>query len=135
MITTFDNQSITISGKSVPYDPYYFSVASDDDNTDYRAVVKSVLSQWAKEIEQIKEGEQLFLPFGIYDECLECFFVTCNGKYITLKRTWLMIEGYTLNLRYLHEFINSKHTVDNLENFGEYDRYELFQSLEQAQFL
>lgn len=136
MAAHFDNQRIVLFGESVLYDPYYFDVSSEYGNDSYLSVVKRVLSQWAEALAEAESGEAvLYLPFGIYDQCTECFAATITGSQVEMRCVWLDIEGWSIDLRDLYEFMTSpKNVIEHCEeNFGVYNKEELIRELAEAE--
>ena len=90
----FDSKRLTISGCSLLYDPYYFAVAAEGKETDWVSVVKDVLRQWADGLFWQASGEPLFLPFGIYDQCVEWLTAELAEETGALRCAWLNQEGW-----------------------------------------
>ena len=133
MPARYDDKRIYIFDSNVEFDPYYFAIASENGDVGYHGFMKRVFHQWAQALIET-EGETLYFPFGIYDQCVECFNVTVIDERVVLKRVWFLIEGYTLNLQNLRDFIRGDHKIGaSSPVFGEYDRTDLIKALVQAE--
>lgn len=138
MAVQFDDKRIIIFGDGLFYASYYFAIATEYTDLDYATVVKRVLEQWAYAIAVIPDNHTpVFLPFSFGDENAECFAATLKGDQIALRIVEVDVEGYSLNLFHLHDFMASSHKVlqQYPEDFGVYDKSELVEALKKAEHI
>jgi len=136
MAVKFDDKHISLFGDTVSYDPNYFAVAAEYGGTDYSAIVKFVLRQWAEAlIKANAEEATLYLPIGIYDQCVERFAAAVSRNRVILRHVSVGIGEYSLDLRDLHGFIRSgpEVTAVRTKDFGAYDRAALIRALLEAE--
>ncbi|MGI4789282.1 MAG: hypothetical protein ACRYFS_10595 [Janthinobacterium lividum] len=95
----------------MPFDPYYFAVASEQTENDWGDVVKDVLRQWAEGLSRLAPRETLHLPFGIYDQCIECLETDLAGEMVEMRCIWVNIGGGGFDLSDLSGFMGERHKV------------------------
>ena len=136
MSVQFDTKRIIIFGDGLFYDTYYLSIAAELTGQRYEAIVKQVLGQWAEILADVQpDQETVFLPFSVGDEFVECLAATRTGRQIVLRSVSVDIEGHTLDLLNLHEFMVGLQEISQQypENFGVYDQAELIRALKEAE--
>ena len=134
MVVELDKKRFVISDTELPYDPYYFAITARHTKTGWDSVVKDVLRQWAEELLWQAAGETLYLPFGIYDQCLQCLMADLSKGQVALRCVWLNIEGFKLDLSDLGAFMSRNHEVYEAspEILGTFRRTELIAGLKEA---
>lgn len=139
MAVEFNSETLTVYGQALSYDPYYFAIAAEYNytGTEWDGVVKDVLRQWAEGLLGMADGGTLYLPFGIYDQCLQCMEADLIGEAVALRCVWLDIGGYSLNLPDLSEFMGGRHKVNKAspKSLGSFPRVELVAGLRKAKLI
>lgn len=111
MIVEFDSEHLIIFDQVLPFDPYYFAVASEQTENDWADVVTDVLRQWAEGLSRLASRGTLHLPFGIYDQCVQCLEADLAGEMVELRCIWVDTEGHRLDLSHLSGFMGEHHKV------------------------
>ena len=81
------------------FDHNYSDCYKDDDNEERcaktsREVIALLLDQWIEHIEQLEDGDCIYLPFDFSDQCTGCLRVRRNGEEYELTPGWSLIEGH-----------------------------------------
>ena len=138
MAVQFDAERILIFDQALRYDPYYFALSGEDSGVDFQDVVQACLRQWAEAIMQLTgHSRPLFLPFGVYDQCIECLAAAISEDQIHLRCVWLNVGGYSIDLLDTSGFIHQDHAVlkASPKEFGVFNRLELVTSLKSATYI
>lgn len=136
MKVEFDSERLILSGHVLSFDPYYFAVASEQTETDWDSVVRDVLRQWAEGLLRLAPRETLHLPFGVYDQCVQCLEADLAGQMVELRCVWINIGGWSLDFSDLSEFMCERHKVvkPSLEVFT-FPRLALIAGLKEAKLI
>jgi hypothetical protein len=59
--------------------------------------VRKLLTQWLQQLIQLRDGEQIFLPFDFSDESTRWLFVERRQDEFTLLFGWAAVEGWAIN--------------------------------------
>jgi hypothetical protein len=134
MEVEIDYQRIRIGDQGLVYYPYYFDIWGEKE-ADKLNVLKSVLSQWASALKELRDGDApLYLPYSLDDETVNCIKATRKGKNIILRCVVVGANGYQLDLDDLASFMRSEQVVEeeSPEIFGEYAANEIIKALQEA---
>ena len=99
--TNHNDLSFSFNGKVQRCDSYYFSLdrnlAPEDESSEkVRAVLKHLLEQWLKSVDNSASRDTLYLPYDFSDEYIGCLRCEVTDSFVSLTNGYLSIKGYDI---------------------------------------
>ena len=95
-----DNRiEIRVGTESRAGESYYLGLQPDSDSHEFCPAhgVAQLLREWIRLLSEMKEGQQLFLPFDFSDEYTRWVTVHREGSDVSIVFGWATVEGWAIS--------------------------------------
>lgn len=102
-----DNQiEVRVGSESRAGESYYLGLQPNSENHDFRPVegTMQLISEWIRLLTDLKDGQQLFLPFDFSDEFTRWLTLHRDGRDVTIVFGWATVEGWSISPRDLSQY-------------------------------
>ena len=102
-----DNQiEVRVGSESRVGESYYLGLQSNSENHEFHPLEGTIqlLSEWIRLITELKDGQQLFLPFDFSDECTRWLTMYRDNRHVTIVFGWAGMEGWSISPRALTQY-------------------------------
>ncbi len=97
-----DNQiTVQVGSESRAGESYYLGLQPNSDNHEFRPATGTLqlVHEWIRLLSELKDGQQLFLPFDFSDEYTRWLTVHRDGREVTIVFGWATVEGWSISPR------------------------------------
>ncbi len=102
-----DNQiEVQVGNESRAGESYYLGLQPASENHDFRPATgtKQLVGEWIRLLTEMKDGQQLFLPFDFSDEYTRWLTLHREGLDVTIIFGWATVEGWSISPRELSQY-------------------------------
>lgn len=102
-----DNQiEVRVGSESRAGESYYLGLQPNSENHDFRPVegTMQLISEWIRLLTDLKDGQQLFLPFDFSDEFTRWLTLHRDGRDVTIVFGWATVEGWSISPQDLSQY-------------------------------
>jgi hypothetical protein len=102
-----DNQiEVQVGSESRAGESYYLGLQPASENHDFRPATGTMqlVGEWIRLLTDIKDGQQLFLPFDFSDEYTRWLTLHREGLDVTIVFGWATVEGWSISPRDLSQY-------------------------------
>lgn len=95
-----DNQiQVRVGSESRVGESYYLGLQSNSENHEFHPLeaTMQLLSEWIRLITELKDGQQLFLPFDFSDEYTRWLTMYRDNRNVTVVFGWAGVEGWSIS--------------------------------------
>lgn len=94
-----DNQiHVQVGNESRAGESYYLGLQPASENHDFRPATGTMqlVGEWIRLLSDLKDGQQLFLPFDFSDEFTRWLAINREGLNVTIVFGWATVEGWSI---------------------------------------
>ena len=105
-----DNQiEVHVGSESRAGESYYLGLHPNSENDDFRPVKGTIqlVGEWIRLLSDLKDGQQLFLPFDFSDEYTRWLTMLREGRDVTVVFGWATVEGWSISPKDLSQYAHS----------------------------
>ena len=105
-----DNQiEVHVGSESRAGESYYLGLHPNSENDDFRPVkgTMQLVGEWIRLLSDLKDGQQLFLPFDFSDEYTRWLTMLREGRDVTVVFGWATVEGWSISPQDLSQYAHS----------------------------
>ena len=105
-----DNQiEVDVGSESRAGESYYLGLHPNSENDDFRPVkgTMQLVGEWIRLLSDLKDGQQLFLPFDFSDEYTRWLTMLREGRDVTVVFGWATVEGWSISPKDLSQYAHS----------------------------
>ena len=105
-----DNQiEVHVGSESRAGESYYLGLHPNSENDDFRPVIGTMqlVGEWIRLLSDLKDGQQLFLPFDFSDEYTRWLTMLREGRDVTVVFGWATVEGWSISPKDLSQYAHS----------------------------
>ena len=105
-----DNQiEVNVGSESRAGESYYLGLHPNSENDDFRPVkgTMQLVGEWIRLLSDLKDGQQLFLPFDFSDEYTRWLTMLREGRDVTVVFGWATVEGWSISPQDLSQYAHS----------------------------
>ncbi len=105
-----DNQiEVHVGSESRAGESYYLGLHPNSENDDFRPVIGTMqlVGEWIRLLSDLKDGQQLFLPFDFSDEYTRWLTMLREGRDVTVVFGWATVEGWSISPQDLSQYAHS----------------------------
>ncbi len=105
-----DNQiEVHVGSESRAGESYYLGLHPNSENDDFRPVkgTMQLVGEWIRLLSDLKDGQQLFLPFDFSDEYTRWLTMLREGRDVTVVFGWATVEGWSISPKDLSQYAHS----------------------------
>lgn len=102
-----DNQiEVHIGSESRAGESYYLGLQPNSGDHEFRPVegTRQLVGEWIRLLTDLKDGQQLFLPFDFSDEFTRWLTLHRDGREVTIVFGWATVEGWSISPRDLSQY-------------------------------
>ena len=104
-----DNQIEVHVGSESRAGESYLGLHPNSENDDFRPVkgTMQLVGEWIRLLSDLKDGQQLFLPFDFSDEYTRWLTMLREGRDVTVVFGWATVEGWSISPKDLSQYAHS----------------------------
>ena len=105
-----DNQiEVHVGSESRAGESYYLGLHPNSENDDFRPIegTMQLVGEWIRLLSDLKDGQQLFLPFDFSDEYTRWLTMLREGRDVTVVFGWATVEGWSISPKDLSQYAHS----------------------------
>ena len=97
---------VEVGSESRAGESYYLGLLPASENHDFRPATGTMqlVGEWIRLLSELKDGQQLFLPFDFSDEYTRWLTLHREGREITIIFGWATDEGWSISPRDLSPY-------------------------------
>lgn len=102
-----DNQiEVQVGSESRAGESYYLGLQPNSENHEFCPVegTRQLVGEWIRLLVDLKDGQQIFLPFDFSDEYTRWLTVHRDGRDVTIVFGWATVEGWAISPRDLSQY-------------------------------
>lgn len=102
-----DNQiEVRVGSESRAGESYYLGLQPHSENHEFRPIEGTIqlVGEWIRLLTDLKDGQQLFLPFDFSDEYTRWLTILREGRDVTIVFGWATVEGWSISPRDLSQY-------------------------------
>lgn len=102
-----DNQiEVQVGSESRAGESYYLGLQPNSEYHEFRPAegTRQLVAEWIRYISDMKDGEQLFLPFDFSDEYTRWITMRREGRDVIIVFGWATVEGWSISPRDLSQY-------------------------------
>lgn len=109
--TVHDDLTLRFADKDYVCDSYYLVIDRNllpgrEDAYKIRVVLRSLLAQWRNAVENVADGNNVYLPYDFSDQYTAWLRCSRSGDQVTLYRGWAELEGWAISPSAIGDCIN-----------------------------
>ncbi len=97
-----DNQiEVNVGTESRAGESYYLGLQPNSENHEFRPAegTRQLVSEWIRLLTELRDGQQLFLPFDFSDEYTRWLTLRREDRDVTIVFGWATVEGWAISPR------------------------------------
>ena len=102
-----DNQiEVHVGSESRAGESYYLGLQPNSENHEFRPIegTMQLVGEWIRLLTELKDGQQLFLPFDFSDEYTRWLTMQRDGRDVTIVFGWATVEGWSISPQDLSQY-------------------------------
>ncbi|MCX7388802.1 MAG: hypothetical protein DWI22_15605 [Planctomycetota bacterium] len=102
-----DNQiEVHVGSESRAGECYYLGLQPNSENYEFLPVVGAIqlVGEWIRLLIELKDGQQMFVPFDFSDESTRWLTMLRDGRDVTIVFGWAPVEGWLISPRDLSKY-------------------------------
>lgn len=102
-----DNRiEVHVGSESRAGESYYLGLQANSENHEFLPIegTMHLVGEWIRLLTDLKDGQQLFLPFDFSDESTRWLTMLRDGRDVTIVFGWATVEGWSISPRDLSQY-------------------------------